>query len=55
MEEKKVYSTILIKRRIRGEEGPPSRLANGELAFNETNQTLYVGSNFQSLSASKQF
>ena len=52
MEENRIYSTILIKRRVSGEPGPPSMLTHGELAFNETNQTLYIGSNTPSLSAS---
>ena len=55
MEENKIYSTILIKRRVSGEAGPPPILNKGELAFNETNKTLYIGSNFSSLSASEEF
>jgi len=55
MEEKRIYNTILIKRRVRGEAGPPQMLNKGELAFNETNQTLYIGSNIPSLSASEEF
>jgi hypothetical protein len=55
MEEQRVYSTILIKRRVSGEAGPPPMLLKGELAFNETNQTLYIGSNISSLSATEEF
>jgi hypothetical protein len=55
MEEKRIYSTICIKRRVSGEAGPPPMLNKGELAFNETNQTLYIGSNFPSLSSSEEF
>ena len=35
---------IKIKRRTSGNVGPPSTLMNGELAFNELDQTLYYGS-----------
>ncbi len=35
--------TILIKRRLQGNSGPPSTLKNGELAFNEVDQVLYYG------------
>lgn len=35
--------TILIKRRLQGNSGPPSALQNGELAFNEVDQVLYYG------------
>jgi len=55
MEEQRIYSTILIKRRVSGEAGPPPMLGNGELAFNETSQTLYIGSNIPSLSAAEEF
>jgi hypothetical protein len=55
MEEQRIYSTILIKRRVKGEAGPPPMLGKGELAFNETNQTLYIGSKTPSLSASEEF
>jgi len=55
MEEQRIYSTILIKRRVKGEAGPPQMLNKGELAFNETNQTLYIGSNMPSLSAAEEF
>ena len=54
-EPKRIYTTILIKRRVKGEAGPPSNLGKGELAFNETNQTLYIGSNIPSLSATEEF
>jgi len=35
--------TIRIKRRVSGDPGPPASLANGELAFNEVDRTLYYG------------
>lgn len=35
--------TILIKRRLQGNPGPPNTLRNGELAFNEVDQVLYYG------------
>ena len=35
--------TILIKRRLQGNSGPPNTLQNGELAFNEVDQVLYYG------------
>jgi hypothetical protein len=54
-EPKRIHTTILIKRRVSGESGPPPILNKGELAFNETNKTLYIGSNFSSLSASEEF
>ena len=43
MEEIRKYATILIKRRISGEPGPPTMLKSGELAMNETTSTLYIG------------
>jgi len=53
MEEKRIYSTILIKRRVSGEAGPPPMLQHGELAMNEVNNTLYIGTtNSDSLSSS---
>ena len=45
MEEKRIHTTILIKRRISGDPGPPTSLAPGELAFNEVNNTLFIGTN----------
>ena len=51
MEEKRIYTTILIKRRVSGEPGPPSSLVHGELAFNEVNNTLYVETETSSTSA----
>jgi len=39
------YNTILIKRRTSGPAGAPSTLVGGELAFNESDSTLYYGSN----------
>lgn len=43
MDEQKHYVTIKIKRRTTGEPGPPPFLAHGELAFNEVNNSLYIG------------
>jgi len=43
-EQKKLHTTILIKRRVSGDPGPPSYLMPGELAFNESSQTLSIGS-----------
>jgi hypothetical protein len=51
MEEKRMPCTILIKRRISGDPGPPSSLAHGELAFNEVSNTLHIGTNSPSLSS----
>ena len=52
MEDSTKHVTIKIKRRVTGEPGPPPSLAHGELAFNEVNNTLYVGSTqTQSVSA----
>ena len=50
-EPKRIYTTILIKRRISGAPGPPPSLAHGELAFNEVNKTLYIQTNSPSLSS----
>ena len=50
MEEKRIHTTILIKRRISGDPGPPASLAPGELAFNEVNNTAYIGTTNTSLS-----
>ena len=36
---------IKIKRRLNGNSGPPNTLLNGELAFNEVDNTLYYGRN----------
>ena len=44
--------TILIKRRVSGDPGPPSSLAHGELAFNEVSNILHIGTNNSSLSTS---
>ena len=41
MEQGKINSTILIKRKVDGEPGPPKNLKHGELAFDETGFTLY--------------
>ena len=43
MEEKRLYTTILIKRRVSGDPGPPTSLRSGELAVNEVDNTLYIG------------
>jgi hypothetical protein len=51
MEEKRMPCTILIKRRVSGDPGPPSSLAHGELAFNEVNNILHIGTNIPSLSS----
>lgn len=40
----KKFATIKIKRRISGEPGPPTFLQPGELAFNESDDALFVGS-----------
>lgn len=34
---------IRIKRRLSGDPGPPPILDTGELAFNEADDTLYIG------------
>jgi hypothetical protein len=45
-------STIIrIKRRLAGEAGPPPVLSEGELAYNEVDDTLYIGVSTPSLSA----
>ena len=52
MEEKRIYTTILIKRRVSGEPGPPSSLVHGELAVNEVGGgTLYIGTSTPDLSS----
>ena len=51
MEENRKYTTILIKRRVSGEPGPPSMLNHGELAFNEVSNTLHIGTNNPPLSS----
>jgi hypothetical protein len=51
MEPQRKACTILIKRRISGDSGPPSSLAHGELAFNEVSNTLHIGTNNPSLSS----
>lgn len=51
MEEQRRYCTILIKRRISGEPGPPASLAYGELAVNEVNSTLYIGTTTSEVSS----
>ena len=35
--------TFQIKRRLAGDSGPPDVLQLGELAFNEVEDTLYIG------------
>ena len=51
MEPQRKACTILIKRRVSGEPGPPASLEHGELAFNEVNNSLYVNTNNPSLSS----
>jgi hypothetical protein len=41
--ENKMHTTIKIKRRVKGNPGPPESLLSGEMAFNEKNNTLYIG------------
>jgi hypothetical protein len=36
-------SIIRIKRRLEGEAGPPPIIDTGELAYNEADDTLYIG------------
>jgi hypothetical protein len=52
MEEKRIHTTILIKRRVSGEPGPPTSLTPGELAFNEVTNTAYIGTDNETLSGS---
>ena len=42
-ENKKLFTTIKIKRRISGEPGPPEFLQRGELAINEVDDVIFVG------------
>lgn len=51
MEEKIIPCVIKIKRRVSGEAGPPPTLSWGEMAMNEVNQTLYIGTKSQETSA----
>jgi hypothetical protein len=45
-------STIIrIKRRLEGEAGPPPVLDAGEFAYNEVDDTLYIGVSTPSLSS----
>lgn len=44
MEPPRKYCTILIKRRISGDPGPPPMLLPGELAVNEVDNVLYTAS-----------
>lgn len=53
MEEKRLYTTILIKRRVSGEPGPPESLAPGQLAFNEASNTMYIETSAPALSGSE--
>jgi hypothetical protein len=39
-----------IKRRLSGDPGPPTVLDPGELAFNEVDNTLYIGTEISHLS-----
>lgn len=43
MELQKIPCTILIKRRVSGDPSPPSSLQPGELAFNESSPSLFIG------------
>ena len=54
MEQKRVNTTILIKRRTSGTPGPPTSLKSGELAVNEVDNTLYIGTTTNSLSGTNQ-
>jgi hypothetical protein len=54
MDQQRIPCTILIKRRVTGEPGPPSFLHNGELAFNEVDQALSIGTKSLSLSSDTQ-
>ncbi len=54
MEEKRIHTTILIKRRTSGTPGPPTSLKSGELAVNEVDNTLYIGTTTNSLSGTSQ-
>ena len=53
MEEKRIHTTILIKRRISGDPGPPTSLTPGELAFNEVSNTAYIGTSNISLTGAE--
>jgi len=43
MEQQRIPCTILIKRRVSGEPGPPPMLQHGELAINEVDDSVYIG------------
>jgi hypothetical protein len=43
MDSQKIPCTLLIKRRVSGEPGPPEFLQPGELAFNEVSSVFSVG------------
>lgn len=51
MNQERIPCTILIKRRISGDPGPPPSLAPGELAFNEVGNIFYTKSTNPSLSS----
>ena len=51
MEPQKKHCTILIKRRVSGDPGPPASLAHGELAFNEVDNSLYIQTDNPSVSS----
>ena len=54
MDPQRIPCTILIKRRLSGDPGPPDFLNVGELAFNEVDGTLSIGTTDQSsLSSNK--
>lgn len=43
MENEKGNCIIRIKRRLEGDPGAPQILSEGELAYNEVDDTLYIG------------
>jgi hypothetical protein len=43
MEPQKIPCTLLIKRRVSGQPGPPENLQPGELAFNEVSSVFHIG------------
>ena len=50
-DENRQYTTILIKRRVAGNPGPPEFLQAGEMAFNEEDGKLYIGTQTAATSA----
>jgi hypothetical protein len=53
MEQQRIPCTILIKRRVSGDPGPPSSLQSGELAFNEPSPSLFIGTTQSELLSSE--